>query len=161
MDGYCATDGEIGRDGLGFPEQFVLWTMRIWVLGLHQERSVVPVIDQAFSALRTDNGGRLVERMMVALAEGARRTIDIRPPCYPTLSADEQRLLDLVRYLQQDDPMRPLFVLSSFLRPECRGAVRAIGYELARLLLSAGVDLTGSGIGPAALEPQRRQHCSH
>lgn len=161
MDRHSAADGEVERDGLGFPEQFVLWMMRIWVLGLHQERTVVPVIDRAFSALRVDNGGRLVERMMIALAEGARRTIDVRPPCCPTLSVDEQRLLDLLRFLQQEDPMRPLFVLSSFLRPECRGAVRAVGYELARLLLSAGIDLTGTGVGPAALEPQRRRECSH
>jgi len=154
MDGSPVADGAIERDGLGFPEQFVLWCWRVWVLGLYRGRCAVPVVERACTELGAAGAGSVVHRMMTALGDGARRPIDIRPPCYPTLSADEQRLLGAVRYLQDGDGVRPLFLLSPLVTADRRGAVLALVADLSRRLLSAGVDLTAAAAGPQPLRPR-------
>jgi hypothetical protein len=160
MDGDSAARSPIERDDLGFPGQFALWSWRIWVLGLHRERSSVPVIDRAFAVLGAAGGGRLTDRLMMTLAEGARRPIDIRPPCYRTLSDDELRLLESVRYLQDGDAVRPLFVLSPMLNTERRGPAHAALGDLSRLLLTAGIDLTApAGELPYPFSGRRPDRC--
>jgi len=149
MDNHPAACGEVDYYELAFSEQFVLWSWRIWVLGLYRDRPAVPVIDRACAVLGAPGGGALIDRMMMVLADNARRPIDIRPPCYRTLSDDERRLLGAVRYLQDGDAVRPLFLLSPLLKAERREAVHAAIGDVARLLMSAGVDLTAVGAAPS------------
>lgn len=138
-------DADHNRDRLSFAGQFLLWSVRIWVTGYHQQWPAASHIDHAFRVLEADDGGQVLNRLMAALGSGARRPIDIRPPCYRELSADERRVLDVVRYIQAGDETGGLFILSALIKPSARTLVLPLFRQLAAVLLSAGLDLTTRG----------------
>ena len=136
----------LDRECLTFPNRFLLWALRIWVVAHHQQRSPLAVLERAFRFLGSEEGAPLLNRLMMALGAAARRQVDVRPPCHIEISADERRLLDIVRMAQSaaPDAAGHRFLLLSLIQSHQRHLVEDLVHALGRDLLRVGLDLASS-----------------
>jgi hypothetical protein len=145
------------RNDLGFAEQVLLWAIRVWVVGYHHQRPATTVLDSAFEFLGAPNAAALLNRAMMAVGAAGRRQIDIRPPCYRELSADERRLLEILGLAQQTNADAYRFLLLSLIKPHERQPSEALLRALARDLLQAGMVLDRPAAGGRPGLPVSRQ----
>jgi hypothetical protein len=127
------------RNDLSFPDQFLLWAIRLWVVGYHHQRPATTVLDRAFDFLGAPGAAALLNRAMMAVGAAGRHQIDIRPPCYRELSADERRLLEILGLAQQTGVDAYRFLLLSLIKPHERQPSEGLLRALARELLEAGI----------------------
>ena len=150
---YNASTQQLGqtldRERLTFPNKFLLWALRIWVVAHHQQRSPLAVLERAFRFLGSEEGAPLLNRLMMALGAAARRQVDVRPPCHIEISADERRLLDIVRMAQSATPDAAgyRFLLLSLVQAHQRHLVEDLVGALGRDLLDVGLDLASKELG--------------
>lgn len=145
------------RNALSFPNQFLLWAIRLWVAGYHQQRPAMTVLERAFAFLGAPNAAALLNRAMMAVGAAGRRQIDIRPPCYRELSADERRLLEILGLAQQTNADAYRFLLLSLIKPHERQPSEGLLRALARELLQAGMVLDTPAAGGRPGLPVSRQ----
>ena len=122
MDIPVAPDAAHDCDRLSFGGRFLLWFVRIWVTGYHQQRPTSSHVHYALRVLDGENGGQVLNRLLT-LDSGACRPSDIRPPCYRQLPANERRILDIVRFIQAGDEAGGL---SALVKPSARSLVQPL-----------------------------------
>lgn len=160
MAGPAAVPTPTPRDSLSFAGQLVLWSIRLLSLG---DRQAIPTADTVLTAYRLVGcpyAPPTLTTLLAGLTRAARRSFDIRIPCARTLSADEDRLLDLIRCFQRDDPVRPRFIASALIPAAAQPRILKLTARLSRQLLAAGLAVGGDvrlRTGPApGITPQPR-----
>ena len=129
------------REDLDFGAQLLLWSVRLWVLGVCHRKATIEIIDRAYTMVGCPDGARLLNTAMQTLTLSARRVLDVRPPCFRSISSDEQRLLDAVGCYQQADTVRPRFIISAMSHAQSTPAVLNALEGLSRSLLRGGLRL--------------------
>ncbi len=114
----------------------LLWCMRVWVVGMHQQVDADVRIERMLDTLGAAEAALYVEGLMFAVEHGATRKVSVQCVSKPSISADEQCLIDAVALAQEYRPFEALLLLRGFLSPDgARAAVRSaeeIGASLAR-----------------------------
>ena len=131
------------RHELDFGGQVVLWSIRLWVLGVCHQKPTHETIDRAYALIGCPDGARFVNAAMQKLTASARRVLDIRPPCFTAISDDEQRLLDAIRCFQRADKVRPRFIVSAISYRQAAPALLNALERLSQCLLLGGLVLQG------------------
>lgn len=137
------SDDETPRQSLSFGGQFLLWSVRLWVHGLRHQVPTLDTIDTAYSLVGCPEGATTLTAFMTGLSAGARRKLDIRPPCFRTVSADEDRLLTLIRSLQTEAAVEPRFLIAAITRPDSHARLLPSAERLAQNLLRCGLSVQG------------------
>lgn len=110
-------------DTLSFAEQMLLWSMRIWVVGLQKRIPVGEKLHEAYSRAGAPRAVGLVDNLMVVVGHGAIRQLDINCPCRKGLSEDERSILDLAALYQGGASLEgPLLLHSMLTETACRAA---------------------------------------
>ena len=131
------------RHDLDFGTQIVLWSIRLWVVGVCHNRPTIHTIDKAYTLVGCPNSARALNAVMQRLSQSARRILDIRPPCFQALSADEHRLLDTIRCYQRAEHDRPRFIISAMVYPHAAPPLLDAIDLLSRHLLLGGLVVGG------------------
>ena len=87
---------------LGYPEQLLLRSIRLWVLGYRLNNSPEDRLAKAFEAAGLKHGRQKFEEFMVAVTAGASRSLGIHCACHDGIGDDEHQLLDILRLSQPD-----------------------------------------------------------
>ncbi len=87
---------------LGYPEQLLLRSIRLWVVGYRLENSPEDRLAKAFEAAGIELGRQRFEEFMVAITAGAARSLGIHCACHEEIGEDEYQLLDILRLSQPD-----------------------------------------------------------
>lgn len=116
-------------------EQAVLWSMRVWVMGLHHDIAAPSRIHEMMEQMGAGGAARHLHGFMSALGHGATRRIAIHCTCHDRVEADERLLLDALCFAQQSQQFKALLLLrgvatNSAARTALRSA-QALGTELA------------------------------
>ena len=116
-------------------EQAILWSMRVWVIGLHHDVAAPSRIRQMMKRLGAGGAAPCLEGFMFALGHGATRRIAIHCTCHDQVEADERILLDVLCLAQQSQQFKALLLLRGMATNDAawaalRGA-QALGTELA------------------------------
>jgi hypothetical protein len=139
----AAGGAQTPRNSLNFAGQLVLWSVRLRVLGDRQGFPTADTIETAYRLVGCSHGELSIAALVTELTRSARRTLDIRPPCARTLSADEDRVLDLIRCFQRHDPIRPRFIASALVPASAGSRILALTARLAGQLVGAGLAIGG------------------
>ena len=131
------------RHELDFGGQVLLWSIRIWVIGVRHQRPALETIDKAYTLVGCPDGASSLNTVMQRLTLSARRVLDVRPPCFTSISADEQRLLDATRCYQRGDKVRPRFIVSAMSHRHAAPALLDALERLSLSLVGAGLTLQG------------------
>lgn len=91
------------RDDLPTLERTVLWCIRAWVISLSDRPRYAEKIETIFTRLGVGEAIPDLHGLMMTLARGARRTIDVNCVCFPDISADERCLLDALALQQREE----------------------------------------------------------
>lgn len=110
---------------LGFPQQFLVWSVRAWVDGHKTGVGRAHLLREAYALAGATEGWLLVEELMTVIAVSARRALDIRCLACRQIGEDEAALLDAVGSLQAGEAAKAQAVLAGWLAPS--GARVAFG----------------------------------
>ncbi len=116
-------------------EQAVLWSMRVWVMGLHHDIAASSHIQGMMKRLQADEAAPHLEGFMLALGHGATRRIAVHCTCHDHVEADERILLDVLCLAQQSQQFKALLLLRAMATHDAAWAAlrsaQALGAELA------------------------------
>lgn len=152
------------RTLLSFAGQLVLWSVRLRLLGDRQGIPTADTIETAYGLVGCPHAPATLASLVAGLSGAARRPIDIRAPCFRSLSADEDRLLDLVRCFQRDDAVRPRFIVSALVPAAGQPRILALTARLSGHLTAAGLFVGGDirpRTGPVPQGAHPSQPCAH
>lgn len=139
----CPSCAMAGMCGLPITDRLVVLAIRAWAAAVRHDAAPGAAARAAFGAVGLADVASLIHALMTAIAHGARRPLDIAPPCGPRLTGDEGLILDAIalgRAAGGVDPalaLRPVLTLSA-----CRAAGH-LCVELGRALADAGAALDG------------------
>jgi hypothetical protein len=85
---------------LGYPEQLLLRSIRLWIFGYRLNNSSEDRLAKAFECAGIKHGRQRFEEFMVAMTAGASRSLGIHCACHDGISDDEHQLLDILRLSQ-------------------------------------------------------------
>jgi hypothetical protein len=138
----------------GFADQFVLWSMRKWVMGHKGSPGALSLLESAFARTSAEGAAGHLDALMRAITTGAARRIAVHAPCCAATSTDELLLLDAVALAQIEMKVDVAFLLRRFLTPAGARSASAPLKALAAALLGSGLKLTvRSGTYPLAAAP--------
>ena len=116
-------------------EQAILWSMRVWVMGLHHDVAAPSRIHGMMKRLGADEAAPCLEGFMFALGHGATRRIAIHCTCHDRVEVDERILLDVLCLAQQSQQFKALLLLRGMATNNAAWAAlrsaQALGTELA------------------------------
>ncbi len=126
----------------GFADQFVLWSVRKWVMGHKGSPTALALLESAYA--RTSAGGAFahLDALMRAITSGAARRIAVHAPCCAAVSTDELLLIDAVALAQAEVKVDVAFLHRRFLTPAGTRAASAPLKALAAALRDSGLRLT-------------------
>jgi hypothetical protein len=129
-------------DHLAFPDRFLLWSIRKWVIGHKGVPQALAMLESAFSRTGMPCGAFRLDALMQAVTAGAARRIAVHAPCCSQVSQDEILLLDAIALAQTDTKVDVAFLLQQFLTPAGARIAEQLLRELACALEEAGMRLT-------------------
>lgn len=114
----------------------LLWCMRVSMVEMQKPVDAEIRTHRVLEALGVAEAAPYVEGLMFAVGHGATRTVAVQCVCQPSISADEQALLDAVALAQESRLFEALLSLRGFLSPDgARAALHSaekIGVMFAR-----------------------------
>lgn len=119
-------------------EQAILWSMRVWVIGLHHDVVAPSRIHQMMKRLGADEAAPYLEGFMFELGHGASRRIAIHCTCHDRVEADERILLDVLCLAQQSQQFKALLLLRGMATNNAAWAALRSAQALGTELASAG-----------------------
>ena len=127
---------EVSDESVALPvDRAILWSLRVWVMGLHYDIAAPSRIHELMRCLGADGAAPHLERFMSALAHGATRGIAIHCTCHHRVEADERILLDVLHLAQQSQQFKASLLLRGMATDDAaRSALRSaqvLGTELA------------------------------
>ena len=122
-------------------EQAMLWSMRVWVMGLHYDIAAPSRIHELMKRLGADEAAPHLERFMAALGHGATRGIAIHCACHDRVEADERILLDVLCLAQQSQQFKALLLLRGMATDEAARIALHSAEALGTELMLAGYNL--------------------
>ncbi len=125
-----------------FADQFVLWSIRKWVVGHRGSPTALALLNSAYARTRTEDAVAHLDGLMRAITAGAARRIAVHAPCCPAVSPDELLMIDAVALAQAEMKVDVAFLLRRFLTPAGARAASVPLRSLARTLRDAGLRLT-------------------
>ena len=129
---------------LGYPEQLLLKSARLWVIGYRLNNSQDDRLAKAFEIAGIEHGRQKFEEFMVAMTAGASRTLGIHCPCHEGIGEDEHQLLDILRLSQPArGASQSRFLLEDLLTVAALPIAAAKSQALAIAFHDAGYQLTG------------------
>lgn len=137
-------------DDLPFPERMLLWSFRVWVVGLQKRIPVDETLHAAFDRYGATGAVGLIDNFMAVVSHGAARPIAIDCPCRAEVSGDERLLLAAAALYQSGPSLEAPFILRSLLTPTASRLAADLLRALADVLTRAGLRL-----GPATLPAGR------
>lgn len=143
-------DSPLLVEELPHAEQFALWAMRFWVFGYQRQVPVEQELGEAFAKVGTVNGAYLLDTVMLTLAGGRCRALEIHCTCNRRVSADEQCLLAALACHQRgqsreaEEHLRPLLTPSALRIVNQRLGLLAAALRAADLVLAAPANPTRS-----------------
>jgi hypothetical protein len=138
-------------DTHGFADQFVLWSVRKWVMGHKGSPTALALLESAYARTSADGAAAHLDALMRAITTGAARRISVHAPCCAAVSTDELLLIDAVALAQTEVKVDVVFLLRRFLTPAGARAASAPLKALAASLRDSGLRLTvRSGTYPLA-----------
>ncbi|MBI1179667.1 MAG: hypothetical protein GC201_03860 [Alphaproteobacteria bacterium] len=129
--------------GLAFPDRFVLWSVRKWVLGHKSEPRALAMLEEAYARTVSRDGMGLLDALMAALTAGASRRIAVHAPCCGPVSGDEMALLGTLALAQSHAALDLAAPLEAFLTPAGARRAAAPARALAEALAASGFRLSG------------------
>ena len=116
-------------------EQALLWSMRVWVMGLRHDIAAPSRIREMMKQIGAGGAAPCLDGFMSALGGGATRRIAVYCTCHDRVEADERILLDALCLAQRSQQFKALLLLrgmatNSAARTALRSA-QALGTELA------------------------------
>jgi hypothetical protein len=126
---------------LPLPERLVLWTIRVWVIGLKRRIDVTEPIRAAFGKQGVPEAACLIEGLMSVVACGACRPLTVECVCHDAISDDERRLLAAAALHQDGRGFEARFLLRTILSPGASRGAGEILDRLGRMLAGAGLRL--------------------
>ena len=135
----------------GFADQFVLWSVRKWVIGHKGSPTALALLENAYARTSADGAVVHLDALMRAITKGAARRIAVHAPCCAAVSTDELLLIDAVALAQAEVKVDVAFLLRRFLTTAGARAASAPLKALAASLRDSGLRLTvRSGTYPLA-----------
>lgn len=119
------------------PERLIVWAMRVWVVGVRERISVDEVLRASFLRAGAPQALPVLDNMMVVIAGGAARVIDVSCVCHEEISVDERTILDVIALFQAGDTLETPLMLRSFLTPHAAMSVALLIERLATVLSDA------------------------
>ncbi len=120
---------------LPFEQNLMLWSMRIWVIGLYHDIGAPARIHDALERVGAADAASSLDGFMVALSQGAKRRIAIHCVCHPHVEPDERALLDVLSLAQESRTLEALLLLRGIVHDTEAAAVlrsaQGLGTELA------------------------------
>lgn len=114
------------RLSLPVEQGVLLWCIRVWVAGLHQDVAARPRIADMLGRLGAQEAAPYFDGFMFALSHGATRRINIQCICQSSVAPDERVLLDAFGLAQESRPFEALLLLRGLATPEAaRSALRS------------------------------------
>lgn len=129
------------RLALPVEQGVLLWSMRMWVIGMKLGMAVEARVQEMFDLLGAPGAAPFLQRFMVALSQGCIRMIDVRCVCQPRLDADERALLDVLSLAQAMRPFDARRVLCGVVTPAGADAALRNAEGLGTALAQAGLFL--------------------
>jgi hypothetical protein len=135
----------------GFADQFVLWSMRKWVMGHKGSPTALALLESAYARTSADGAVVHLDALMRAITAGASRRIAVHAPCCTAVSTDELLLIDAIALAQAGIKVDVAFLLRRFLTAAGARAASMPLKSLALALRDSGLRLTvRSGTYPLA-----------
>lgn len=135
----------------GFADQFVLWSVRKWVMGHKGSPTALALLESAYARTSADGAVTHLNALMLAITTGAARRVAVHAPCCAAISTDELLLIDAVALAQAEVKVDVAFLLRRFLTPAGARAASTPLKALAAALQGSGLRLTvRSGTYPLA-----------
>jgi hypothetical protein len=122
---------------LTFPQQFVVWSVRVWVDGHRTGVGRAHLLREAYALAGAAEGWLLVEELMTVIAVSARRALDMRCPTCRQIGEDEAAFLDAVASLQAGESAKAIAVLADWLPPSGARIAFGVVERLAAILAKA------------------------
>ena len=114
------------RLSLPVEQGVLLWCIRVWVAGLHQDVGARQRIAEMLGRLGAKEAAPYFDGFMFALSHGATRRINIQCVCQGSVAPDERLLLDAFGLAQEARPFEALLLLRGMATPEAaRSALRS------------------------------------
>ena len=114
------------RLSLPLEQGVLLWCIRVWVAGLHQDVATRQRIADMLGRFGTAEAAPYFDGFMFALSHGATRRIGIQCICQSSITPDERLLLDAFGLAQEARPFEALLLLRGLATPEAaRSALRS------------------------------------
>lgn len=145
---------------LGYPEQLLLRSIRLWVIGYRLDSAPEDRLAKAFELARIKHGRQRFEEFMVAMIAGASRSLGIHCACHEGISEDEHQLLDILRLSQPDfGAGQCRFLLEDLLTVSALPIAAAKAQALAVAFNTQGYKLVGRRVEePSYVSGQTSRH---
>ena len=126
---------------LSFPEQFLVWAVRVWLRASCQSPKLFQMLDEAFQVLGLTEAGQAFEKGMCILSAGTKRDLIFFGPESECLSSDEYEFIRIISAYQAKDTQQAEAVLDTWL-PLAGTRVAGAAYaEFASLMSRGGLSL--------------------
>ena len=146
---------------LGFADRFLLWAVRLWARGFRGDEAVRGRLEDAFDMCHAPRAVEALDDLLLSLAAGTLRSIEINCPCCREISVDEVALLSWIGDLQRGDAARVERELAALLRPGVVPAARRHVERLSESLAHAGLELRPRPVGHVAILPPDASRTLH
>ncbi len=126
---------------LSFPEQFLVWAIRMWLRASCQSPKLFQMLGEAFQVLGLPEAGQALDKGMCILSAGTKRDLIFFGPESECLSSDEYDFIRIISAYQAKDTQQAEAVLDTWL-PLAGTRVAGAAYaEFASLMASGGFAL--------------------
>lgn len=134
----------------------VLWSLRYWAVCYRQEKAAGPMLNDLFSRNQIADAVYPLNGLMQISAMTTKRSLDVRCPCCPKISADEHLMLRAVRESQRGDVEAVRTILRDWLPESAARMASHMVSGLAEILAGAGFrlkPLVSTSMPPSAVAP--------
>lgn len=126
---------------LSFPEQFLVWAVRMWLRASCQSPKLFQMLGEAFQVLGLPEAGQALDKGMCILSAGTERDLIFFGPESECLSSDEYEFIRIISAYQAKDVQQAEAVLDTWL-PLAGTRVAGAAYaEFASLMSMGGLSL--------------------
>ena len=126
---------------LSFPEQFLVWAVRMWLRASCQSPKLFQMLGEAFQVLGLPEAGQALDKGMCILSAGTERDLIFFGPESECLSSDECEFIRIISAYQAKDVQQAEAVLDTWL-PLAGTRVAGAAYaEFASLMSRGGLSL--------------------
>lgn len=158
--------GEVLIDSLPFASQFAIWSVRVWVTALKLEQPFEAISGNTFRRFDLMPAQEILDELMLIVANGASRQIDIRCLKCSHVSPDEMLFHDALADAQRGAAFAAYDGLRAWLAPAAARIAYGTLVRLGNLFGSASLHLASQRSGAVArqramgAEPACRPHAS-